>query len=199
MSAPEEAPTGGVALPKETLAAEVAPEEKEAAPTNDLAVSQEQPNGGSLVAGVDAPAWEGLAKIGTYKKLSKGSALSRWAPHVGPDGDDENNYKPGSGLGNVYFFVSLERNKRSLYIGPGDVLALKNGEKVVYLAMTTHKGLVPTFIVCSEARTDPKEVAFRDVVSLVRPLDIVDTAWVKPVLLGYVQAVRDARAQGLAV
>ncbi len=129
MSAPEEAPTGVVAQPTETPAAEVALEEKEAAPTHNLAVSQEQPNGGSLVAGVDAPAWEGLAKVGMYKKLSKDSALSRWAPHVGPDGDDENNYKPGSGLGNVYFFVSLERSKRSLYIGLGDVLALKNGRR----------------------------------------------------------------------
>jgi hypothetical protein len=69
----------------------------------------------------------------------------------------------------------------------------------VYLATATHKGLVPTFIVCSEAQTDPKEVAFRDVVSLVRPLDIVDTTWDNPVLLEYVQAVRDAHAQGLAV
>ena len=81
----------------------------------------------------------------------------------------------------------------------GDVLALKNGEKVVYLALATHKDLLPTFIVCSKAQTDPKEVAFRDVVSLVRPLDSVDTAWVKPVLLGYVHAVRDAHIQCLAV
>ena len=54
MSAPEEAPTGAVDHPTETPAAEVALEEKEVAQSTNLAVLREQPNGGSLVAEVDA-------------------------------------------------------------------------------------------------------------------------------------------------
>ncbi len=86
---------------------------------------------------------------------------------MGPDGDDKNNIKPGGGLENVYFFVSLWKNKQTVFFGPGDLLFLSSGDKAVYLGTVTQKGLGPSLAVCREDRSDARLVALTDVHSVV--------------------------------
>jgi hypothetical protein len=196
MSVPEERTVEAETSPPGSSSAKPAPGEKPKRRSLDASSS---PQDGGIAGGKDPPTWAGVAKEGTYRELSKSSTFRRWAPAVGHDGVDENALKPGGGLNNVYFFVSLSRGKQQWYLGPGDELVLKSDVKVVYLATATKEGVAPSLIVCSTDHTGAKQVDAAEMVSLVRPSGPIDASWVREVLLDYVRSLREELAQGLAI
>ncbi len=196
MSALEGRTAEAEALPAPSPAAQAASEEKKGADHLDEPSS---PDDGGVAVTRGPATWAGVPKGGLYRELSKLSTFRRCQGGRRRWGEmgRTRTTKPGGGLKNVYFYVSLTKGKQPWYIGPGDELVLKTGVKVLYLATATKEGVAPSLIVCSMDRTGTRQVDVADIISLVRPSGPVDTNWVRDVLQSYVRSLREAVAQGL--
>ena len=141
--------------------------------------------------------WLGLEqKNGKYVRLSKDSVVTRWNPDRAPGEDDTNAWRTGTALGNAYFYVGVSGKNKTTFLGPGDVLVVAGGNKVLYLAVVTPKGVSPCLLVHSESDNVTKRVPVRDLSFLVRPSGDVDTERPQLLLREYVSQVAEEEMKG---
>jgi hypothetical protein len=161
-----------------------APEAKTAPPSGEEKESDQslKKTAGGIDLGADpvgasqdaSSDYRGVRLEGKYNPVSGGKKKKKSASYWDDPSNVRTDIRPFT---HAYFNVMVPRGERELFLSPGMVMKLANGEDVLFVGFVTQNGVGSSLVVASMDHTAPKLVPCDQLASIVDVRPDPDMSW----------------------